>query len=42
MKIKQFIMENGKKMAQKDMVGEYKFGQMEVGMKVIGQMIKRI
>ena len=30
-------MENGKKMVIKDMEEEYKYGQMEVDMKVIGR-----
>ena len=42
MKIEQYIMENGKKMEQKDMVEEYKYGQMEVGMKDIGKKIKQM
>ena len=42
MKIMQFIMVNGKKMEIKDMGEEFKFGQMEVGMKDIGLMIKQI
>ena len=42
MKIEQYIMENGKKMEQKDMVEEYKYGQMEVDMKDIGKKIKQM
>ena len=42
MKIMQFIMENGKKMEIKDMVGGYKYGQMGADMKDIGLMTKQI
>ena len=42
MKIEQNIMENEKKMEQKDMVEEYKYGQMEVDMKDIGKKIKQM
>ena len=42
MKIRQYIMENGKKKVRKDMEEEYKFGQMEVDMKVIGKKIKQV
>ena len=42
MKIRQYIMENGKKMVIKDMEEEFKYGQMEVDMKVIGKRIKQM
>ena len=42
MKIRQYIMENGKKKVIKDMEEEFKFGQMEVDMKVIGKKIKQM
>ena len=41
MKIMQFITENGT-IKIKDMEEVYKFGQMEVNMKVIGKMIKQM
>jgi hypothetical protein len=41
MKIMQFITENGM-IKIKDMEEVYKFGQMEVNMKVIGKMIKQM
>ena len=40
MKIKQYIMENGKKMEIKDMEEVYNYGQMVVDMKDIGKKIK--
>ena len=40
MKIKLSIMVNGQKMIIEDMVEGYKYGQMEVNMRVIGRMIK--
>jgi hypothetical protein len=42
MKIEQYTMENGIKIIIKDMEEEYKYGMMEVNMKVIGKMIKLI
>ena len=42
MKIKQYIMVNGRKITIKGMEEEYKFGQMEVNMKDIGKMIKQM
>ena len=42
LKIMQYIMENGKKVEIKDMEEEYKYGLMEVDMKVIGLKIKQI
>ena len=42
MKIKQYIMVNGKKMEIKDMVEVYKSGQMVVNMKDIGKKIKQM
>ena len=42
MKIKLYIMVNGQRMIIGDMVEVYKYGQMEVNMKVIGRMIKQI
>ena len=42
MKIEQYIMENEKKMEQKDMVEEYKYGKMEVDMKDIEKKIKQM
>lgn len=41
MKIMQFITENGM-IKINDMEEVYKFGQMEVNMKVIGKMIKQM
>jgi len=35
-------MENGKRMEIKGMEEEYKYGQMEVDMKVIGKKIKQM
>ena len=42
MKIMQFILENGRKMEIEGMEEEFKYGQMEVDMKVIGLKIKQI
>ena len=42
MKIEQYIMANGKKMEIEGMEEVYKYGQMEVDMKVIGSKIKQM